>query len=318
MLELYEVTGGEALLEATERALGYLECEMVRPCRVGEIGAACLLDDGNVELGGNGLAIVALAQHFAVTGGRSRRPVAGHQSLIDGLGRWMLAVQAEDGEFTIHKQAHPNGRISNFVSQYYPGEALLALARRPEPDPVWVDGAARGARWLIEVRDKGKLIHALNHDHWLLYALNDIHRLRPDPLYLEHASRITRAILDRQRRVYPCNPDWVGSFYTPPRSTPTATRSEGLGAAYYLLRDAGRGKEAAEILAALKRGVRFQLQTQLLPETALYLPDPARVLGWFRRSLTNYEIRIDYVQHNISALLLLRRILLEEAAAAAG
>ncbi|MEE8526562.1 MAG: hypothetical protein V3T72_21715 [Thermoanaerobaculia bacterium] len=32
--------------------------------------------------------------------------------------------------------------------------------------------------------------------------------------------------------------------------------------------------------------------------------------------MTNYEIRIDYVQHNISALLLLRRILLEQPAKA--
>ena len=40
----------------------------------------------------------------------------------------------------------------------------------------------------------------------------------------------------------------------------------------------------------------------------MYLNDPQRSLGGFRRSLTNFEIRIDYVQHNISALVALYRI----------
>ena len=65
------------------------------------------------------------------------------------------------------------------------------------------------------------------------------------------------------------------------------------------------------LLQVLELGVRFQLQTQLRPESAMYLPDPQRAIGGFRRSLTNFEIRIDYVQHNISSLLLLRRILAE-------
>ena len=62
-------------------------------------------------------------------------------------------------------------------------------------------------------------------------------------------------------------------------------------------------------MAAIRLGVAFQLQTQFRPESVLYVSDPQRALGGFRRSLTNYEIRIDYVQHNISSLLGLYRIL---------
>ncbi len=40
----------------------------------------------------------------------------------------------------------------------------------------------------------------------------------------------------------------------------------------------------------------------------MYLPHPQRVIGCFRRSLTNFEIRIDYVQHNISSILSLYNI----------
>ena len=307
MLELYAVTGEGELRAAAERAIGYLRRELLRRCRVGDVETACVVDGGEVKLGGNALAIIALAQHAAVTGDRR------YLKLIDDLGRWIVLTQGGDGEFLVHKQSHPGGEVSDFVSGYYPGEALLALVRRPEPDPAWLDAAERGARWLIEVRDRDLPASALNHDHWLLYALNELHRLRPDPAYPEHAWRITGAILSRQRRRSPEHPDWLGSYYDPPRSTPTATRSEGLGAAYLLMRDAGRSERAAAILEAMKLGVRFQLQTQFLPENVLFLHDPARALGGFRRSLTNYEVRIDYVQHNVSALLLLRRILLEEA-----
>lgn len=41
----------------------------------------------------------------------------------------------------------------------------------------------------------------------------------------------------------------------------------------------------------------------------MYLRKPRRSLGGFTRSLTNFEVRIDYVQHNISALVLLHQLL---------
>ncbi len=65
-----------------------------------------------------------------------------------------------------------------------------------------------------------------------------------------------------------------------------------------------------EILEAARSGIDFQLQLQFRPESALYLPEPRRALGRFSRSLTDFEIRIDYVQHNLSSLLALREILL--------
>ena len=319
MLELFRVTGDRELLAAAERALGYLR-RAILPCPTGaaygdDPEALCVFEKSYVKLGGNALAIVALVEHAEATGSGD------HLELIDRLGRWLLATQSGAGEFLAHKAKQSTGELDDHVSQYYPGEAVLALLRgsrlknaRSEPpagtqDP-WLDAAARAARWLIEVRDKDLPEHRLNHDHWLLYALNELYRRRPEPLYLEHARRITGGILKGQNR-QPSDPDWLGSYYRPPRSTPTATRSEGLAAAYQLERDLGDKQRTAGILEGLELGVRFQLKTQFRPESALYLPNPRRALGGFRRSLTHYEVRIDYVQHNISALLLLRRILLE-------
>ena len=87
-------------------------------------------------------------------------------------------------------------------------------------------------------------------------------------------------------------------------------------AAYHLAEDFVGAPRVADILANILLATRFQLATQIRDENTMYLRTPSRALGGFRGALDNYEIRIDFVQHNISAFLGLREILLEKAAAA--
>ena len=63
------------------------------------------------------------------------------------------------------------------------------------------------------------------------------------------------------------------------------------------------GWEVHHILNAIEGGVSFQLRTQIGPWLGLYYPNSRQSLGGFRESLSSHEIRIDYVQHNISAIL---------------
>jgi hypothetical protein len=305
MVELYEVTGDEAVIAAVRRALDYLR-ENTRDCPQGPDGTLCVIDGDSVKLGGNALGAIAVARYGAATGDPEYR------DLLDPLARWMQSVQDEAGMFTVHKQRWPDGLVSDFISAYYPGEAILALVRVHEAsgDESLLDTAAAAARWLITVRDAGVPVAELAHDHWLLYGLNDLYRHRPEPIFLEHTRKIVQAIVDEQN-LDPEFPDWRGSYQRPPRSTPTAIRSEGLAAAWELLREFGRPGEADPVLDAIRHGVAFQLQTQHRPETVMYYPDPSRTLGAFQESLTDDELRIDYTQHNISALLALRRILLD-------
>jgi len=72
---------------------------------------------------------------------------------------------------------------------------------------------------------------------------------------------------------------------------------------------AGEQDWAGEILEAYRRNMIFQLMTQFQPESVMYLLDPQEALGGFHNSLTNFEIRIDYVQHNVSSILCLAEIL---------
>ena len=297
MLELYEHTGDMELLEAAQLAIEYL-VSSAEPPKPGTEDLAVIVEDNFVKLGGNALAVVALAKYTEVTKDKQ------YWSVLQRLASWITTAQEENGRFYIHKQAYPNGKISDFVSGYYPGEAILAMTRIHALDRSnhWLDVAERAAKYLITIRDKGVSDTNLPHDHWLLYGLNDLYRFRQNPLYLDHSRRIANAIVNAQNR-NPRYRDWLGSYSRPPQSTRAAIRSEGLYAAYKLFRDFGDPEEAQAILNAITLGVRFQLQTQFRPETAMYVEDPQRCLGGFKKNLTDFTLQIDYTQHNLSSLL---------------
>jgi uncharacterized protein YyaL (SSP411 family) len=302
MLELYEVTRDEAVRTAAERALAFLAAQAKKCPTVPD--AQCIVEAGEIKLGGNGLAILAIAKHAQVTGSEQ------YVGLASELARFVTSTQSAEGQFTIHKM-DIDGSVDDFVSGYYPGEAIFGLARLYEQDgnEAWITAAHRGALWLIEVRDGGKDISELDHDHWLLYALNELHAHNGDERYLIHARKITDAIVSLQHRELQNEyKAWNGGYYNPPRSTPTATRSEGLGAAIELFMRAGDGEFEAKARDALARGLAFELRTQLTPEKITSLGAESAGLGGFHESLGEYGVRIDYVQHNISALLGARRL----------
>lgn len=299
MLELYEQTQDEMVLAAARRAVDYL-IATVRPMTIGNIDVLCVVEDREVKLGGNALTVLALTQYIKATGDREHLPLA------QKLAGFMSAVQGDNGAFRVHKASYPEGRISDFVSSYYPGEAIFALLRlnQIDSDPRWIEVAARATRYLIEVRDAGRAVEQTEPDHWLLYGLSELYRVRPEPVYLDHARRVAAAVLLPQL-LDPAAPDWRGGFFDPPRSTPTSTRVEGLLAAARLLRDAGELAQARSLHDAARLGGTFVLRTQIGPELAMYFPDPQRAIGGVRPDLTGTDLRIDYAQHAISAWLAL-------------
>ena len=306
MLQLFMETKDTSLLEKSRLALNYFN-NTIKKLKTPHGTYYCSVGNGYTNLGANALGAIAHLYYYQITKDISYLKTA------EQLGNWIEMAQNKSGEFDIQKQYYPGGEVTDFRSQYYPGEALLALTLLYKADGKenWLDLAEKGAKYIIQIRDGSKAKPELEHDHWLLYALNELYRHRPNKLYFDHAMKIASAIINMQR-VNAELRDWTGSFYTPPRSTPTATRMEGLTAAYRLTKDYGNAEMQQKIRTALERGIKFQLQTQFEPVSAMYLEYPQRVLGGFKSSLTNYKIRIDYVQHNISSLLGMYHILVEE------
>lgn len=303
LIELYQSTGDIRFLHAARIGIEYLLSFTDVPLdQHSQADFEAIVSVGReAKLGGAALALLALVQYQKATGDSSWFPCA------KKLANFIVFQQKQSGEF-VSKYYYGDPESEVFESIYYPGEAILALTRlyRVDRDPTWLLSAIRGANWLILKRDAGKKTQDLPHDHWLLIALNELQQLTGKSLYTQHSLRIANAIL-----IGLCttstNPDWIGSFYVPPRSTPTATRAEALVAVWQLTT---RNRISnARYLEGLKLMAGFQLRCQITQNSALDLPRPDLAVGGFRRGLSDWEVRIDYVQHNISSLLGLYSIL---------
>jgi hypothetical protein len=163
---------------------------------------------------------------------------------------------------------------------YYTGEALLAL--------LDLYKATRSQRWLeavVEIEDKlaAEDYGVEEQSHWMLYALSSLARLDPNDVYYAHAAKIARHILDF--------PDYL----TWDRSTPIACRSEGLLAFIEMCKTMGDPDQA--LAARCIEQVEFNLDKQA---TFIYSEGDFVRGGHDHRK---YEVRIDYIQHNISSFL---------------
>jgi len=305
MAEIYEHTGDKVLLEKTRKAIAFL-LGALKDSSIHHEAVLVALDDGQIKLGANALAILALAKVMDVT------RTSEHLQTAQKLARWIQLTQSPQGRFLVHKQDVATRKISEFESGYYPGEAIYALTLlyRLDKNEAWLDTAEKAAQYLIYVRDGGKTMVGLSHDHWLLYGLNELYRLRPRKIYYDHALKIAEAVLNAQDKAL--GGEKAGGFSAAVRSTSVATRVEGLCAVRQLVRDFGTPKELEMISSGIFQGAKFLLGRQVTQETAAKEKWPSRAVGGFLENPQSPAIRIDCVQHNVSALLGVLRALQQE------
>jgi len=176
-------------------------------------------------------------------------------------------MQTPEGSF-FSKYRPGVGLSCDGESLYYPGEAALGLIELYELDHSrqWMEAAARALSSLAKSRQDA---NDIPDDHWAIIATEKLisHYDRAaspssrDEL-IRHARDICRAMLAEQVTAAH-DPKLVGGFTPDGRTTPTATRLEGLLAALEFLprEDAAL---RARIETAAKLGVAFLLRTQIV------------------------------------------------------
>jgi hypothetical protein len=305
LFEAYGQFGTPAYRAAAERALALLKSRV----RQDPASGGAYLVDGNDEeqqkSGGAGLAMLAFAEHAAVTGDRS------NLETMRALARFILAQQQEDGHFRNNADVErETGKKLNREPTYYQGEATLALLRLYALDPQqrYVDAARRSADWVIRVRDASASEDNQSHDHWICYALNELYRVAPDPAYVEHAHKIARAIEGNLRGSDAAEPDLVGTYwFGGEMSNIASTRVEALAANVVLSRFAGKPDDW--LLQPAMKSATWMLGQQFDAENDYWLKKPQKAEGGVRESLLVSDVRIDTVQHAMMAWLHLARIL---------
>jgi hypothetical protein len=304
LFEAYEEFGAPSHLEKGEIALRYLASRLSQDSASQGKYALDSNDEEQQKVGGAGLALLAFAKHAAVTGKRD------DIETMRALARFIIKQQYQDGHFRCNADVErETGKELKRELWYYPGEAVLALMRlyAIEPQQAYLDAARRGADWIVRVRDASVSQDNLSHDHWMSYAFNELYRVTRDDAYLKHAYEIARAIQRKQRGPNDAPaPDFIGTFYEG-QTTPAATRIEAYDADIVLSRFSGRPD--AWLVGSAKLAARSVLGQQFDSDGSYWLKNPAKANGGVRESMFVQDVRIDYVQHAMSAWLHLARIL---------
>jgi hypothetical protein len=264
-------------------------------------------------LGATGLGLVAL------TGLDQVEPSAVPLADLEGLGRFIVFLQRSDGSFT-SKYSPGSGPVTDWDSLYYPGEAALGLISLYGLDHrgEWLAAAGKALAYLASSRAR---VQEMPPDHWAVIATARFlpHCRQGDCAVsraelIEHAGRICDRFL-RDQVGNPTDARLAGGFDAAGRTTPSAIRLEGLLAALEFLPDDASGRRA-RIEAAVERGIAFLLRAQIT--SGPYAGGmPAAVSGVgsivVRADPRTSDIRIDYVQHALSAWLRYQKMVSDSA-----
>jgi hypothetical protein len=242
------------------------------------------------ELGATGLGLVALTAVWKVS------PKSVPLEDLQALGHFALFLQKDDGSFA--SKYRPDTGPEDWDSLYYPGETALGLIGLYEIDHSrqWLNAAARALSYLARSRAK---ISPVPPDHWALIAMakvlpycDKISCPVSREELLEYANQICNSIVHDQLRNPVATMD--GAFDATGRTAAVATRMEGLLAALEFM---PKDEFHEKVDAAAGRGIAFLLRAQIKSG-----PYAGGVPGAYLAGAPGTsEIRIDCVQHALSA-----------------
>ncbi|MBF2506606.1 poly(glycerol-phosphate) alpha-glucosyltransferase [Listeria welshimeri] len=280
MLEAYELTEYEFILEAAANALAYLQKNFIYE----KEDLAFLIEPElrEVKLGGAAATLLAFTKYMKITGNKTYLP------LCRKIANAILSLQDKDGKFT-HVLEYPTLEVKDiFRIVYYDGEAVFGLLRLYEidRDSRWLDAAAKSFNHFI--RDN----YWQNHDHWLSYCANEITKYIPDEAYYEFG---LQNAFDNLPFIYARETTFPTFLELTVATKEMTLRMEKEGLQHLLL-----DYSIEELEKTITKRAHYQLNGYFYPELAMYYKNPARIEGSFFIRHQSFRVRIDDVEHNIS------------------
>ena len=271
------------LVDASLRLLDFL----LKRLRRSEEGGYWLEAEGHESC----LAEVAFLLLAICRGGmdQEKRRLAGE------IADWMWTRIGPHGRIATHKTEQKNADIHQ---DYVPGQVLLALAAAAEK------GVSQVRRQELErafryYRRRFRNKPDFGQVSWQMQGFTDWHRQLGDEDFPEFVFEVGDWILGYQQRgggfINDHQPDSPG--YT------TALYLEGVGTAWQLALAKSDFQRAGRYEESCRKGFRFLDRLLIQERDAVVLPNSAWALGGLRQSLQKSEIRIDFVQHGLSAVL---------------
>ena len=327
-----------AVLEIMKRAVDFLKTEAIAP--VPDTSADITDDDhvygkrphipnllaawetngitgGNTgqpvaKLGGAGLALIALVSLEQVAPGSTEL------EYMRQVGEFIRFLQNEDGSFNCRYRPHKGGKDDSWVSLYYPGEAALGLLYLASIDDNqeyysnWIEAAKKALLYLEDLR-RTQDLEEVEPDHWALLATARLLPLLDETTsdywrIYQHGVKVVESMLSvlTKEELVENN----GCHTADGRTCPTSTRLEGLLAATTFVRDDELfvvdwdpkvERLQDRMLYFIQLGVDFLLESQ--EENTSYNMQGGVPAVYPADSDKKKEVRVDYVQHSMSAMI---------------
>lgn len=258
--------------------------------------------DGRNKLGITALLCLAMAEHS-----HPEHYAAVREDLING----MLWLQRPSGMFLT--AFRPEVEVQ--AQDYFPGEALLAMAAHYRLDPsVHILEAFHRAISFYREYFRGRPSPAFVPWQVQAYTLMAEHSKRRD--YVDYVFELADWLADKQLNRDNCR--WAelwGGFatYQPGRvGVATAAYLEGFADALKLARAVNDAERAQRYEGVVREAVRFVMQLQIRPEEAYYIRSPRDAVGGIRTSPSLNLLRIDHCQHALIGLIKARQVLFSD------
>ncbi len=267
----------------------------------GPDGSKCLLSRKKCYLGSSALGLLALAE-YRIASGDDR-----FDGMARKVARFLISMQKEDG-FFYHDWYPQRGIDKELMKLYASQQAVFALARYAKAlrDEDALKKAVLGMDYLAgPYWDHFLGSYFFGQEHWTCLAAEEVYNARPKPEYAElcygigvHYENITH------------NPgetpfvEDVGGMSVTHLFTPhlggTATASEAMVSSV-LLGDA-IGLDTRRIREQLRVTYGFLIRGQVTANDTFWIRHPRQAMGGVFETQTKPKIRIDNVQHAISAM----------------
>lgn len=253
----------------------------------------------STKLGGAGLGLLALLSLEELKPGNTSLDT------LRGLGEYIRFMQKTDGTYYSRYDPIEQSFDQDFTSLFYPGEAALALFTLYEFDPEekWFES---GLSFLLHMA-KQRLAEPSNYniiDHWSLLATQKLLSQFSDKLEQESYQLITdHALLNAKNIVFELSKiaDRKSLDLSTGNVNSLGTQLEGLASVLPYLPLRPEDKE--EYCKSIILGGKFLLDAQLKEgDTAGAFTKKPIWHPEFKQGLYNAEIRIDNIQHSMSAI----------------
>lgn len=240
------------------------------------------LKNGELKLGGNALAIIAISEYI------NKFENDTYLELLKKLGNGIINMQEENGSFIHVLNASDFSMLEKYRTVYYDGEAVFALCKlyAITNDKKYLDAAENAIKYFIE-NDYTKYC-----DHWISYAMNEITKYINKQEYYEFGLKnVFENLKIIKNKSYTSHINFemlIQGFELYCRATEKNINTRYTEKTF-----------EKELINAINYRADFQLRSYLYPEIAMYLKSPSKYRDTFYIRHSNYRIRIDDIQHSI-------------------